>query len=336
MNRKSKSILGGFLAVAALAGGAIYYSFQQETDHTEKLTSTTNPSPTLTHAESLATTTARAQNEKRALEVTVKTREKDLCPIGWNDFRNGSFLVSVKGTIYASPTQKAYSEYYGPGRIGGIKGDVIIDREWISDTEFYSHNNASWSPDGKSIIFSRTLYIQTLKKGVISNEWGNSSLWIQNLESGVQTQLTNDSTVSFDNAEFHPNGKSIIYERGSLSKTEVWAMDLETQAQYLVSSNASNPTYSSDGSKIFVEWREEQFENSGWRILNQDGSPASSIFNQKDWTRARDITFIGGNQQLAFWLEAQDPYGEYYHNGNYTIDIDSGKLTERETQCGVE
>lgn len=90
----------------------------------------------------------------------------------------------------------------------------------------------SWSPDGKKVVFS-----SDLQNNHASN---TNNLWLVDVQTGTQTQLTNEGTV--DTGAFNPqwsqDGRRLAYSRKYRSRQiinqvplqKIWMIDMDTQS----------------------------------------------------------------------------------------------------------
>ena len=115
-------------------------------------------------------------------------------------------------------------------------------------------DDASWSPDGKKIVFTR-------KDRDDPNPMmpGSAEIYVLNLETGKTEQLT-DNLVEERSASWHPDSQHIVYScrigtRGG-NALETCVMNVETRAETLLTDNAVadlGPHFSLDGLTILFQ-----------------------------------------------------------------------------------
>ncbi|HNP35062.1 MAG TPA: CehA/McbA family metallohydrolase [Woeseiaceae bacterium] len=102
-------------------------------------------------------------------------------------------------------------------------------------------SSLSWSPDGKSLVYSM-----------------HGSLWQQDTDSAVAKQLTAGDGYDFQ-PDWSPNGEQIAFVRYSNDAVELWVLDIATgTAHPLTTDGAVNlePRWSPDGARLaFVSTR---------------------------------------------------------------------------------
>ena len=111
----------------------------------------------------------------------------------------------------------------------------------------------AWSPDGKRLAFSGEAH-------------GFKKLFVKDLESGTETQLTSVSADDIQSA-WSTDGDSILFVRsnqpngklelgdvfGEYSDGNIWRYDFKTKKEQLVLENAFNPSFSPDGKWIAID-----------------------------------------------------------------------------------
>jgi dipeptidyl aminopeptidase/acylaminoacyl peptidase len=96
-------------------------------------------------------------------------------------------------------------------------------------------SSLSWSPDGKSLVYSM-----------------NGSLWRQNLGSGIAEQLTAGPGYDYQ-PDWSPDGESVVFVRYHNDAMELQEIELATGAVHALTDSGSvnvEPRWSPDGSRI--------------------------------------------------------------------------------------
>lgn len=132
--------------------------------------------------------------------------------------------------------------------VGVTKLDESATR--VFPRAFLNGGEPVMSPDGRSVAFQRIKLVKVLPDGE-----GNlfaSSIWTLDVESGAVRRLTRWRTTAFlDPRSYSPDGATLAAESfGSRIVEGVVAIDLRTRRISLLARNASQPTYSSDGTKL--------------------------------------------------------------------------------------
>jgi hypothetical protein len=195
--------------------------------------------------------------------------------------------------------------------------------------------------------YYRELYLPQLTSGPSSLTWGPGSneliysmagsLWRQQLESDVATQLTDGSGYDYQ-PDWSPDGKSVVYVSYQKDAMELWLLDLATgKTSQLTNGGAVNlePRWSPDGKKIV--WVSTQY-NRRFHVFMGDvkngalenpvrltGETKSSLpryyYSAYDmeinpvWTRdGKEILFVSNRGHIhgtgGFWLMKAEPGAE--------------------------
>lgn len=157
-----------------------------------------------------------------------------------DDFRF-DFRISQPRVVYLAP---AGSQQRNLNLYDLNTGDVqqLTNAEWgIADYDV--------APDGNAIAY--TLY----------NEDGTSDIWLHDLNSGAEYQLTSCVSARCSAPAWHPNGLEIAYEReeldiafGTAGARRIWIVTLATAQSRLLFDDTQmtghSPIYSPSGTRI--------------------------------------------------------------------------------------
>jgi hypothetical protein len=179
---------------------------------------------------------------------------RDIVTIG-PDGESAQTVIEEAG--WDRPSWSADGNLLTLGAYGEWSGEVVAVAEVNgSGLRFYRRaplegGNALISPDGRVVAYSY--------KGFV---------WLLNVMSGsVRRALPLQSYAGFEPSSFSPDGSKLAGTIGWGPSSAV-AVDLRTGRTSLLAKEASDPTYSPDGSEVaFIRWR-------NWRSNGvDDGSP---------------------------------------------------------------
>ncbi|RMD90260.1 MAG: hypothetical protein D6813_09415, partial [Calditrichaeota bacterium] len=118
-----------------------------------------------------------------------------------------------------------------------INGTGLQHLVTTSQDEFFSHlpdrsyqrrnPKGIWSPDGKKILFTRL------------NQYGKGDIYMIDLESKTQTQLTQNPENDFD-ASFSPDGSKIAFISDRSGSQDIWILNLGSAPPQGINLNFSN------------------------------------------------------------------------------------------------
>jgi TolB protein len=175
-----------------------------------------------------------------------------------------------------------------------------------------NHYYASFSPDGKSIVFS-------------SNQAGSHDIYEMDL-NGRQTQLT--SIGESYGPEISPDGNYIVFANSGGAFSSIWMMDRDGKNPHEVfvrgGIGAFDPTWSPDGKKILFALGVG--DNKKLHTIDPDGSNLQ-IISEEFTTRGRSdwspdgnkiAGYTGGSWQRKIYLMNSDGSGllELFSTGN--------------------
>lgn len=188
--------------------------------------------------------------------------------------------------------------------------------------------NASWSPDGKSIVLSAIM-------------GGLSNLYLYNLDSEKLEHLTDDAYAEIQ-PEFSPDGKKIVFSTDrfttnlstlDLGNYELGVYDLTTKKIERIKSFANakniNPQWSSDGKSIF--FLSDQNGITDIYKLNLTDNSISQLTNI--YTGVSGITNLspalsvaGKNNEMVYSVYEHGKYSIYSYDLNKPHNVNIVKL----------
>jgi len=143
-----------------------------------------------------------------------------------------------------------YTAYDAAGR----RHIWMVDAEGRNPTELGDGFDASWSPDGRTIVFARA---------VREGSDRTTDIWLMDADGTNARRLTGERAKSESAPRFSPDGQSIVYEMtwnpsdSSAAQPsrrilrEVWMVGVDGQnARQLTLYEASRPSWSPDGKQV--------------------------------------------------------------------------------------
>lgn len=142
---------------------------------------------------------------------------------------------------------------------------------------FLSYSDAAFSPDGTKLAFTR------------SGGGTGTDIWVLDLATGVQTQLTSSIALETD-PDWSPDGSRIVYAAlapGPAAGTDIWVIGADGAGNLQLTSHPfddAEPVFSPDGTQIAFTHRHHQddpeaivnYPGDIW-VMNADGSGQHSI-----------------------------------------------------------
>lgn len=141
-----------------------------------------------------------------------------------------------------------------------------------------------FSPDGHTLAFTRTVERETpTTVGGIRWEGGfdGSSIWIVDLQTGAQRQLTPwQNHVKYSPTSYSPDGSTLLATHEDdlhLQEAEPVALRVDGSGSRRLLDDGSSPVYSPDGSRIALirdtpDYKREYGEDTDLYVINADGS----------------------------------------------------------------
>lgn len=147
-----------------------------------------------------------------------------------------------------------------------------------------NHNSGpAWSPDGKHIVFSKSIRVEDPKQGQ------RKSLFIIDQDGSNERRLTHAPTLD-SQAEWSPDGQHIVFCSHRSGKPEIHVININTGGiQQLTHSPdkawAAGPSWSPNGKYITYRYRLPENGNSTIYVMNADGKNATPLIKVDKWTR---------------------------------------------------
>jgi len=124
--------------------------------------------------------------------------------IGMAEHWHPSFSPNGKQVLFSSNMSGEWGLW-----LSDLKGGNLV--RLVGDKRFDNNPAASWSPDGKRIVF-RT---------------ADSNLWLMNSDGSNMAPLTLDGMVDGWRSSWSPDGKKIAYTSLRSGNSDVWVMTLK-------------------------------------------------------------------------------------------------------------
>jgi Tol biopolymer transport system component len=181
------------------------------------------------------------------------------------------YLPSPDGTRVAYQTCGG-GVYGSPEDVSTVANIDGTDVRTLEVPEGLNAYVRAWSPDGTRVAYQ-------LRSG--GTRWDVGNLFVHDLSSGEQTQLTHLELTSAPwyqlNMSFTPDGQSVVFHlpRSSSMETEwdVWSVPVTGGEPTLMLRNAAFPSYFPDGKHIaFVVPGTSAFDGHIIAIANEQGS----------------------------------------------------------------
>jgi Tol biopolymer transport system component len=200
---------------------------------------------------------------------------------------------SADGALLAFSSSGVDSTASGPfgtgwSVVGVVKADGSAPR--VFPRAFLNAGEPVLAPDGSTVAFQRLKLVKVLAR---ESYLFKSSIWMLDVENGSVRRLTRWRLASFlEPISYSPDGSTLVAVRSDRRGSRIVAVDLRSiRSRRLarLARDASEPTYSSDGTKLaFVRSKTRHFElpkrdrpvSELW-VARADGGGAKRILRRK-------------------------------------------------------
>jgi TolB protein len=165
-----------------------------------------------------------------------------------------------------------------PTHIVIMDADGSQQRLLTDDRHFYD-SEPSFSPDGRTIIFTRR-DANTLA----------FSMWVMNADGSYQRPLTRNTSAREGQARFSPDGRTIVFRSDRTAQSQIWLMNADGSDQRRLTHDRcsdNEPFFSLDGLQVVFE-------------SDRTGTPKIWVM-QADGSRQHRLTRCLGNYSEPQW-----------------------------------
>jgi eukaryotic-like serine/threonine-protein kinase len=184
----------------------------------------------------------------------------------------------------------------------------------------YTMTATAYAPDQRSqrIEYSFSIEMLPPRMAYTSDRNGNTEIFVQNLETGSETNLSNDTSAGDSNPAWSPDGRYIAFQTFREGNNEVYVMDADGRNMRNISrnsfSNETDPAWSADG--LWIAYTSDRNSTSDIFITSvNDGSTFQVTYDfESDYQPAfspdgRSMAFVSTrtNGMPGIYVMAFDP-----------------------------
>ena len=189
-------------------------------------------------------------------------------------------VLGVRGAFF---TRMAYVTATGVGK-GSRYALMVADADGYNPQTVVRSSepllSPSWSPDGSKLAY-------------VSFEGGNSSIYLQNINSGAREQLAKFRGINGAPA-FSPDGRRLALTLSRSGNPEIYVMDLGSRALTQLTNHFgidTEPTWSGDGGSLYFT-SDRGGKPQIYRVAASGGSAARVTF-QGSYNASADVSADG-------------------------------------------
>ena len=189
-------------------------------------------------------------------------------------------VLGVRGAFF---TRMAYVTATGVGK-GSRYALMVADADGYNPQTVVRSSepllSPSWSPDGSKLAY-------------VSFEGGNSSIYLQNINSGAREQLAKFRGINGAPA-FSPDGRLLALTLSRSGNPEIYVMDLGSRALTQLTNHFgidTEPTWSGDGGSLYFT-SDRGGKPQIYRVAASGGSAARVTF-QGSYNASADVSADG-------------------------------------------